>query len=89
MDSSLNNIAGKETGQTQDLDKWESKSYPGKGKDCARNAKSKNGRGDNSGPQTLGFNLLSSLEFLLKAEGFREMARMKPVLNWWKSGGKE
>lgn len=32
LDSSLNYIAWKETGQTQDLDKWESKAYPGKGK---------------------------------------------------------
>lgn len=55
----------------------------------AGNAKSKNGRGDNSGLQTLGFDLLSSLEFLLKAEGFRGMARMKHVLNWWMSGGRD
>lgn len=55
LDSSLNNIAGKETGQTQDLNKWESKAYLGKGKwpiMTAGNAKSKNGRGDNSGVQS-------------------------------------
>lgn len=57
--------------------------------DCARKAKSRNGKGDNSGRQTLGFDLPSSLEFLLKAEGIRGVARMRPVLNWWKSGGRD